>query len=403
MQKIYTERAHLMCPQMNFGIIIEVKDEYNEKKLIDSLDLIAKAHPFLRALLGNSTDGAFYYNIGEESKIEISFEKATVSDIYDEKIQADYERLTSKEWNLHQEGMLKVVSYKAGEHIVLLLVFHHLLTDGRGAIALAEELAACYVNGTKPQYAEENLIASKQDMPDNSNLPFISRVLVKWANRQWIKEKHKLEYSQYLELANDFNQKYKVSHGISILPNEEYKEIVEKCHKEQVSVNDYLIASMILKEKTNKVIIACDLRERLKCYNQGALGNYSTAFSVEYCGKSQEVWEVARRIQSEVDGKIRNPRDLYLVLQCYADLNGELLDAAFASARCGYGSKAARFIGSAFFGFANADGLSITNLGKFESDSIEIAAFIPPASPAIKKTLGVVTFNGKMVVATSER
>ena len=31
MQKIYTERAHLMCPQMNFGIIIEVKDEYNEK------------------------------------------------------------------------------------------------------------------------------------------------------------------------------------------------------------------------------------------------------------------------------------------------------------------------------------------------------------------------------------
>lgn len=194
-----------------------------------------------------------------------------------------------------------------------------------------------------------------------------------------------------------------VSHGINILPNEEYKEIVEKCHKEQVSVNDYLIASMILKEKTNKVIIACDLRERLKCYNQGALGNYSTAFSVEYCGKSQEVWEVARRIQSEVDGKIRNPRDLYLVLQCYADLNGELLDAAFASARCGYGSKAARFIGSAFFGFANADGLSITNLGKFESDSIEIAAFIPPASPAIKKTLGVVTFNGKMVVATSER
>ena len=80
-----------------------------------------------------------------------------------------------------------------------------------------------------------------------------------------------------------------------------------------------------------------------------------------------------------------------------------MLDAAFASARCGYGSKAARFIGSAFFGFANADGLSITNLGKFESDSIEIAAFIPPASPAIKKTLGVVTFNGKMVVATSER
>lgn len=129
MQKIYTERAHLMCPKMNFGIIIEIKDEYNEKKLTDSFDLMAKAHPFLRALIANSTDGTFIYNIGEESKVEISFKNATVSDIDDEMIQADYEHLTSKEWNLYKEGMLKVISYKAGEHIILLLVFHHLLTD----------------------------------------------------------------------------------------------------------------------------------------------------------------------------------------------------------------------------------------------------------------------------------
>ena len=48
-----------------------------------------------------------------------------------------------------------------------------------------------------------------------------------------------------------------------------------------------------------------------------------------------------------------------------------------------------------FLGFTKSKGYSITNLGKYESNNIEEAAFLPPASPAIKKTLGVLTVNGK--------
>lgn len=42
-------------------------------------------------------------------------------------------------------------------------------------------------------------------------------------------------------------------------------------------------------------------------------------------------------------------------------------------------------------------------LGKIETDAVDVAMFIPPASPAIKKTLGVLTTNGKMIVCSSER
>ncbi len=48
-------------------------------------------------------------------------------------------------------------------------------------------------------------------------------------------------------------------------------------------------------------------------------------------------------------------------------------------------------------------GYSITNLGKIESSSIENAVFIPPASPAVKKTEGVLTVNGRMNICTGER
>ena len=68
-------------------------------------------------------------------------------------------------------------------------------------------------------------------------------------------------------------------------------------------------------------------------------------------------------------------------MQCYADMQGELLYVTFAAARCGYDRKAANFIGTMFFGLA----------------------FIPPASPAMKKTVGVLTVNGKMYMSMAVR
>ena len=53
------------------------------------------------------------------------------------------------------------------------------------------------------------------------------------------------------------------------------------------------------------------------------------------------------------------------------------------------------------FGFSQSKSYSITNLGKVENDNIKSIMFIPPASPAAKLTLGVVTLNGTMKVCCS--
>ena len=90
-------------------------------------------------------------------------------------------------------------------------------------------------------------------------------------------------------------------------------------------------------------------------------------------------------------------------MQCYARLKPEVLDAAFMAAKGAYQSKSAEFIGKMFFAMDAPRGYSITNLGKIESDSIVGAYFIPPASPAIRKTVGVLTVNGRMIECTCER
>ena len=66
--------------------------------------------------------------------------------------------------------MLKVYVYPQAQGMKLLFVAHHLLTDGRGLLSLAQEFARDYVKGIAPDYAEEVLIESIHDLPEKSAL-----------------------------------------------------------------------------------------------------------------------------------------------------------------------------------------------------------------------------------------
>ena len=410
MQRIYTERAHLMCPNMCFGIVMAVNRPYDETSIRDAVKRLAAAHPFLNALLGYAeAENAYYYRATDRPQVELRLKggrhDAPESALAAPGIMKEYHQLTGRDWDLFEEGMLKISVWQAGTMTQFLLVFHHLLADGRGALGLAEELAECYVRGLEPKSAPETLISSVQDFPPDSRLPLISRMLVSKANRDWEKERHCVTYADYHAFANEFLRSDRVRHSIFRIGQEKLDRIRQKCHEEQVTVNDYLIAKMMQEEKTRKVIIASDLRSRLSCYREGALGNYSTAFSVEVkkVFATRNLFSLARAVHDQVVRIMARPEDLYLVLQCYTELDPGLLDAAFISCKGGFPSKAGKFIGSLFFGFEAGNGYSITNLGAIESGSIAEAYFIPPASPAIRKTQGILTVNGVMTICTSER
>ena len=51
-------------------------------------------------------------------------------------------------------------------------------------------------------------------------------------------------------------------------------------------------------------------------------------------------------------------------------------------------------------GYEKRTGYSVTNLGNVENPNIEEAVFIPPASPANRKTMGVLSINRRMKKCT---
>ncbi len=404
MEKIFTERAHLMCPKMMFGIAVNIDCAYMKEKISESFGILAEDHPFLRAVLGfDEKDNSYFYDITDTSRVSLVMSDDTLTGLEDPKLKKEYEKLTGYDWDIREEGMLKAVAWKCADSTVFLLVFHHLLADGRGALDLATELTDIYAEGKRHGVVNEKLITSS-DLPEGSELPFLSKLLVNKANNDWKKENAEpLSYQQYHEYADSFVKKDKTELNMIRTSASEVSQMISLSREHSVTVNDLLMARMYREDHTDKIIIAKDLRDSLPCYEKNALGNYSTAFSIVIKRQSDDIWKLAEEVHRKVLKTIANPVNLYLVLQCYAALKPEVLDAAFMAAKGEYKSKSAEFIGKMFFGFESPSGYSITNLGKIESRNIKSACFIPPASPAIRKTVGVLTVKGEMISCIQSR
>ena len=286
--------------------------------------------------------------------------------------------------------------------MTVLFVAHHLLTDGRGLLELAQEFADAYVGEKNPDYAEEHLIESIEDLPEKSNLSGISKMLVRQANAQWKKENHTVSYEQYRSFAIEYGEKHPVEYKTYEADAEAVTQMKQLCKENGFTMNDLLMAHMYIETGTSKIIIASDIRDCLKKYRKGALGNYATALGIVCKTRTGDVVKKAKEVHELVQKCRKNNRRWMLVLACYFEMAPTLLDAAAISALGGFDSKAGRFVGESMFGFAKPRSYSITNLGRVDNGNIKSLLFIPPASPAAKQTLGVVTLNGTLRLCSSK-
>lgn len=396
-QYILSERAHFMCPNMHFGILMEVEKNYGKTSVEATLHRMSDAHPFLKSLVAyeEGTD-KLYYKIADSSQISLIVKEDLAT------LWSDYEDISTKDWNVFENGLLKIYIYPQSHGMVILFIAHHLLVDGRGLLGIAQEFANDYVGGIAPNYVEEVLLQGIQDLPPKSNLPFMSNLLIKHMNKQWAKEKQTVSYAQYQTFVEEYSKKHSVKFETYNVDAATMAQMVTLCKENDFSMNDLLLAHMFLKTGTGKIIIAADIRHTFAKYRLGALGNYSTALSIHCNSKTTNVVEMAKEVHTLVKNRMRKNSNLMLVLACYFKMTPTLLDAAAISGLGGFDSKAGKFVGSGMFGFAQQKSYSITNLGKVENSNIKSLMFIPPASPAAKLTLGVVTLNSEMKACSSK-
>ena len=393
---VFTERAHYMCPNMIFGIMAAIDGKYDPELIKRGISSLRNAHPFLKSLIANEEGtGKLYYKLKEDIDIPVT----VMSD--PDNWAKDYDEISYKGWNVHREPLLKILVYPGNDSFRIMFVSHHLLCDGRGLLQLMQEFAAFYASGKEPEFANECLISSLLDLPDNSDLPFISKALINSANKRWKKENQKVSYEEYLEFEKRYIKDNRINRSVHSVCDDELKKITDECRQNDISVNDWLISKMMIEDGINKVVIAADIRDKVKCYSPNAMGNYATAFSVAIKKKYDSQHSLAKLVSSEVKKICAQPQKEMLVLSCYTHMDPELIDAVAISSLSDHPGDAARFVGRNMFGYFAKNGYCITNLGKIKSDVIIEAFFIPPASPANKKAWGVLTVNDRMMICSA--
>lgn len=278
----------------------------------------------------------------------------------------------------------------------MLFVAHHLLGDGRCLLALVNEFATSYVEERKPVYREEQLIKGFEDLPTHSNLPIVSSYLIRRLNKKWKQENVRVSYEEYLKFEETFTKENEVFMKCSLIEEAKLQSLKICCKEYDITINDLLMAAMYLVTNAKKIVIAVDLRNKLTCYREGALGNYASAISIVSTDTSKQIIRKAQKVHKKVRANLLNNQSLMLIISCYLSMNETLIDAAAIASLGTFNSSVARFVGEKMFGFQKRDGISITNLGKLENVNIKKALFFPPASPAMAQTLGVVTVNGKL-------
>nr|UWI51978.1 hypothetical protein NZ312_09780 [Clostridioides difficile] len=395
-QYIMTERAHLMCPNMHFGIKSRIKANYDFIKIESTMKLLMNAHPFLRSLIAiEKITEKLYYELYDEIQIPI-IEKER-ADLWSK----DYQELTSNGWDVFSESLLKVIVYPLKEDFEVLFIAHHLLGDGRAIIGLVCEFADNYAIDKKPVYVNEQLIYSIHDFPKGSDLSFINRFIINSANRKWVKENHTVSYSEYRDFERQFMLENSTSYSEETVEIETVKELLALCRKNKISLNDYIVAEMMCREKIDKIVIGVDIRKHLNCYQQGALGNYATAMAIVSNSKSDNVIERAKDVSKQIKYHLNDNHKMMMVLSCYLRMSPKLIDAIAISTMGSFQSKAGKFVGALIFGYKKRNGYSVTNLGNINNLNIVEAMFIPPASPANRKTMGVLSVNGLMKKCTA--
>lgn len=385
-----------MCPNMFFGMLVQIVGKYQKEKFLDCILRLSEAHPLLNSLIKyeeNTTK--LYYDITKKSQIQ--FVESQGEDTWRE----DYSKVGEKEWNAFENGLLKLYVYPSENYFRILFVAHHLLGDGRCVLNLVNELVNLYVNDTKIEFKHERLIERIEDLPEKSNLTGISKYIVNRVNKQWKKDKQLVTYQEYAKFTEDFSIKNPVGHCIVRATNSKLIEMKQFCKANQITLNDLLMARLYMESGTNKITIAADIRDYLTFYQDGACGNYASAMGIVCKGKNKDVVAKSRAVHKQVKKFTENNQNLMLVLSCYLTMDRDLIDSAAISGLGGFNSKAGQFVGGSMFGYAKRDGICITNLGVVNNDQVDEMIFIPPASPSVKNTVGILTLNGRLSLCSS--
>ena len=393
MYKIETEREDLFDVNMMIAMKVSVAGVALPQELENAFFNAVKSHQILSSKVVTDRNDDAFYEVCQEHNNRIFFR-----DFVFEELIKEQEKIR---FRIEDGEFLRLFISIQKEEMDFCFLLHHLGGDGKSLCYFIENFFRC-LNGEVVGFQPIRLL-NKDILPDKSKPSFAAKILAKYYNKKWKKEKRVFGFDdseKAYQLFWDNHETYTEFHSIS---GESLRQKLLKCKKSGIGFTAYFIAEM-LKDTNTRQDIGLAVDGRLD--GNRAMGNQATGISVKYkYNPCKSIAENAKIIARKMKKKLNNPKYKYFILHFMAAFHPTLLDAVNLEYAGYFHSHTSRQLAD-LMGYRDETwDWSITNLTRLDIPvqygkyKISDFWFVPPVVSYGKNIIGMVTIGDTLNIS----
>lgn len=386
---IISERPNLFEPNVYIGIYVEIDGNPPVELMKNAIQKAFQSNELTMSKVVIDELGQAYYQ-----KLKQSGCKVIITENDWKSILAENEK---QPFAINSGELMRVFINENGK---LFLMAHHLVGDGKSIITFLQDVLMVLA-GNEPQYKQGNIL-TKEFLHRKAKLSFLARKYVSYLNKVWGKERHHFSWGDY----DAIHKQYWEGHTSNILTHtfteKETKRIKDMARALNVTVNSYLISSILCVRKDFNIVgIPASIREDNQSMSNQVGGIALNLKNVKKTKMNEKVKMIHKRIQK----KLKSPSKKYFVLLFMSEVCPTLIDAVLLTSHGQIKHKIAENAAYAwgYQGMKKRD-LGVSNLGVINMQAdygryrVDNLIFIPPSISYTQNIIGVSTINERITI-----
>lgn len=405
MKKISIDRAYIFAPALHVVLRSEISGNPSITDLKKAITYATGRYEILNSYILDDTCGDFYYVPKQVPTVPHIEERNYI--LSAEEFINEQERI---EFDLEKGEVSRFIIEKDGETLMLSMVQHHLVGDGKSNLMLLENIMENLEKieaGKEEELQNQEMVPinlrNQKDMEKVVELSPLLKMTAEEMNRKWeASGEYQFSHSDLHEFFKSYWEEHKTKIAEASFDIEEVKAFAKACKENGVTVNTGIMTSIARSlQKKSKLCSAVDCRNE----SQDALGNYASSVIIEVgYNEKMSFWDNARLIHQLMSCQLANRNELLAGLLFMNEFDNSLIDASYFAIAGAIENSVANEFNNILGVGGEGIPLLISNLGynpiktTYGKNTIEQTAFFSPLCPGYKSNMGVITVNKKLTV-----
>lgn len=300
------ERLFTRSPFSLVTMVARIKGEVTEEAWRAAVDKVRQRHTNLRVRLEDDAVHNPWLTTEGAAAIPIELIRRHSPDQWIRVV-----RETGKvPFDFEKQTPIRFILIRSDEISELIVLCHHILCDGMSLAYVVRDLLEHLGDSSRAvTVLPSPAPISPETMPEGLSLNALVRYAIRRINRKWEADPVYFDQQDYELLTDAYWEEYEHELISVELSQAETTELVERCRREQVTVNTALTAaftaaqSMVLGDERYepKLGVAADLRSRLQQAAGEGMGFYAGVATHSYRhDPKMSFWDNARVLHSEL-------------------------------------------------------------------------------------------------------